>query len=371
MMINRILGCLALITLATCSLGAGEAVRGVPDPAWDGLFQQTNGWIGADGNYSVPLSPNETLWLFSDTFVGEIKEGKRVNARMIHNSIALQSGTNRPVFYYGKTSDGRPDSFINPLHGATNGYFWLNHGLKTPQALYCFALQVLTVDTKSPFGFKLKDGWLIRVSNPEASPDEWRMTQTKVPFTKISGDESLIFGGAVLEEKGFAYIFGSESWKEKKRNAQTSLVMARVPVEKFGDFDQWRFHSNGEWRKDTKRLSPLFENLGSEFSISRLPSNGKYVAVYTEGISDRIVLRSAPALTGPWREAQLIYRCPDAGWSSKVFCYAAKAHPELPGAPDELLITYAANSWNFWDLFTDPRLYWPRFVRYQFPAGEN
>jgi hypothetical protein len=32
-------------------------------------------------------------------------------------------------------------------------------------------------------------------------------------------------------------------------------------------------------------------------------------------------------------------------------------------APDELLITYAANSWNFWGLFNDPRLYWPRFVR--------
>ena len=23
----------------------------------------------------------------------------------------------------------------------------------------------------------------------------------------------------------------------------------------------------------------------------------------------------------------------------------------------------AANAWNFWDLFRDARLYWPRFVR--------
>jgi hypothetical protein len=34
----------------------------------------------------------------------------------------------------------------------------------------------------------------------------------------------------------------------------------------------------------------------------------------------------------------------------------------LTRAPDELLITYAANAWDFWNLFKDARLYWPRFV---------
>jgi hypothetical protein len=27
------------------------------------------------------------------------------------------------------------------------------------------------------------------------------------------------------------------------------------------------------------------------------------------------------------------------------------------------LVTYAANAWDFWDLFKDSWLYWPRFVR--------
>ena len=54
--------------------------------------------------------------------------------------------------------------------------------------------------------------------------------------------------------------------------------------------------------------------------------------------------------------------------SRPVFCYAAKAHPELTATRDELLITYAANSWNFWDLFNDARLYWPRFVRVNLEA---
>jgi hypothetical protein len=44
------------------------------------------------------------------------------------------------------------------------------------------------------------------------------------------------------------------------------------------------------------------------------------------------------------------------------------SHPELATAPDELLITYAANAWGFWDLFKEARLYWPRFVRVNLSA---
>ena len=72
----------------------------------DARFQNTNGWIGADGSYSVPLSKDTTLWLFSDTFVGEIRGGKRVKARMINNSVAIQNGTNAPAFFYGQDRQG-------------------------------------------------------------------------------------------------------------------------------------------------------------------------------------------------------------------------------------------------------------------------
>ena len=310
---------------------------------------------------------NTTLWLFSDTLVGEVKEGKRINSHMIHNSVALQDGTNRPTFFYGRTREGKPDSFIRPEHGAAGGYFWLNHGLNTKQGLYFFAIQVVTVNSKTPFGFKLVDGWLIRVANPTAPPAGWRLTQSRVPFTKISAKGSLIFGGSVMAEGGFLYVFGGDSRPEaKKVGAPNGLVVARVPADNFGDFDQWRFLGAGQWQKDFHKVTPLFANVGSEFSVTRVPSGGKYAAVYSEGIGGRIMLREAPALTGPWSDPQLIYRCPEMDWSSKVFCYAAKAHPEFAAGPDELLISYAANSWNFWDLFTDTRLYWPRFVRVEF-----
>jgi hypothetical protein len=117
------------------------------------------------------------------------------------------------------------------------------------------------------------------------------------------------------------------------------------------------------WQGDSEKVTPVFPNLGSEFSVSWLPARKAYVAVYSEGIGGKILLRFAPAPAGPWGDPIEVFRCPEMDWPSKAFCYAAKAHPELPSAPDELLITYAANSWDFWNLFKDPRLYWPRFVR--------
>jgi hypothetical protein len=296
--------------------------------------------------------------------VGKAKDGKRLDARMINNSIALQRGTNRPEFFYGSTADGKPASFIKPQHGSRRDYFWLAHGAKTARGLYFFLQRVVTVRSDTPFGFKLVDGWLAHVANPEAPPPQWRITQTKVPFTKISAKAALIFGGAVLREGEYVYIFGGDSRPEAKRAGMPNgLVLARAPAEALGDFAQWRFFERGVWQKDYKKVTPVFPNLGSEFSVSWLPARQAYATVYSEGIGGKILLRLAPALTGPWGEPVQVYRCPEMNWSPKVFCYAAKVHPELSSAPDELLITYAANSWNFGDLFNDARLYWPRFVR--------
>jgi hypothetical protein len=350
--------------LAPFASGAVAEPAGKAAPEWDALFQRESGWIGADGVYSIPLTGDTTLWLFSDTFVGKVKDGKRLDARMINNSIALQRGTNQPEFFYGTAADGQPASFIKPEHGSRRDYFWLCHGVRTTRGLYFFLQRVVTVKPGTPFGFKLVDGWLACVANPDDPPPQWRITQTKVPFTSISAKGGLIFGGAVLPEGEFIYVFGGDSRPEaKKAGMPNGMVVARAPAEALGDFTQWRFLANGAWQQDCKKVTPVFPNLGSEYSVSWLPARKEYAAVYSEGIGGRIVLRLTPALTGQWSDPVLVYRCPEMNWSPKVFCYAAKAHPELTSAADELLITYAANSWNFWDLFSDARLYWPRFVR--------
>jgi hypothetical protein len=57
------------VTLVPLLLGAGPPVvkSAAPAPELDALFDRADGWIGADGAYSVALSPQRTLWLFSET----------------------------------------------------------------------------------------------------------------------------------------------------------------------------------------------------------------------------------------------------------------------------------------------------------------
>ena len=54
-----------------------------------------------------------------------------------------------------------------------------------------------------------------------------------------------------------------------------------------------------------------------------------------------------------------------------IFCYAAKGHPELSLTPDELIITYVANSTDFYKMAADARLYRPRFIRVRFKGTGN
>ena len=333
-----------------------------PAPDWDALFQRQSGWIGADGAYSIPLSTNLTLWLFGDTFIGGIKGGKRINARMINNSIALQRGTNQPEFFYRTTPEGKADSFFKPQDG--RGYIWPFHGVRTGKKLYLFLHQMENVKTGGPFGFRFVANWFAVIANPDEPPLQWHITQIKLPFTQITSGGELVFGSAVMMRGGNVYIFGTDSRGGlKKSGLGRDMVLAKVDAAKIEDFNRWHFWAGDKWEKDFTKVTPLVEGMASEFSVSFQPTLKQFVLVYTEGgLSGNILLRTAPAAEGPWSEATLVYQCPEKDLPVKAFCYAAKAHPELPAAPNELLITYAANSWDFANLINEPRLYWPRFV---------
>ena len=346
---------------------AGNLLAGSaqPAPELDALFQRESGWIGADGDFSIALGHDTTLWLFSDSLVGSIASGRRTNSTMIHNSIALQHKLERPEFFYGRTPDGKADSFIKPVDD--RGYYWLFAGTRTRAALYFFLQQVETVNSRSPFGFKMTGTWLAEVANPDDAPAQWRVKQTKLPFGEFSRQGDLVFGSAVLRDGDFVYIYGVDGRKLRDRE-RNGMVVARVPPEQFADFSQWQFLADGKWEKDWKMVSPLCGPMATEYSVTWLPGVKKFAAVTSEGLGGTIKLRLGATPIGPWEKPEQIFECPELKWPSKAFCYAAKAHPELAASTNELVITYAANSWDFFQLFKDARLYWPRFIRMKVAA---
>ncbi len=352
-----------LFLCSTWSLAdAAESPLASPAPELDAQFQTTSGWIGADGAYSIPLGPNRILWLFGNSLVGRIEQGKRTSLQMINNSIALQSGTNRPSFYYGRAEDDTPDAFISPKNN--KGYYWLYHGIRTTNGLYFFMNHMVPGKAGLQSSFKIADAWLAEVSNPEASPHHWKIKQERFPFTDVTPNGSLIFGGAVMRRNGFIYIYGTDTRADSRPGAtQADTVLARVPEGEFANFKKWTFYGNGAWQSKVSKLGSVGPAFGSEFSVSWVPGRSQYVAIYTVGVTGNIRLRHAPSPEGPWSEPQHIFLAPEMKTQEHVFSYGGKAHPELTSNPNELIITYAASSLTPFELAEDPRLYWPRFVR--------
>lgn len=336
-------------------------------PEYDALFNRTEGWTGADGAYSLPLADEVTLWLFSDTWIGEIIDGRHKDATMINNSIALQTGK-EPVtasvkFFWQKTQQGKSVAFFEPED--RNGFFWISHGIIAGGKLYIFLIQIVKTGEESVFGFKQISTSLAEIENPNNGPLEWRIKQHKVPYGKYSKDGDLFFGSAIMKDGDFVYIYGvDEDWS--KGMGGRSMIVARVPVDKMIDFEQWRFFCNGQWQTELTGASGLFAGTATEYSVCYQTSIGKYVAVYTEkGMSKNIIMRLSPTPTGPWSNAYRIHECPEVEWHKTYFCYAAKAHPEI-SLENELIVTYVCNSTDFWQMAADARIYRPRFLKIKF-----
>jgi hypothetical protein len=234
--------------------------------------------------------------------------------------------------------------------------------VRTAEGLFLFVLQIEPAEGPPAFGFKLVSTWLGKIANPDDTPERWNLSQQKIPW----GNERRLFGSSVLLQGGYCYIYGTVDDVAGGLTVK-HMIVARVPADRLGDFDSWRFFSDGHWVSEAERAGRVCENVAGEFSVSYQSAQDRFVMVYSEGgLSPNIVLRFSPRPEGPWGEPKQVYRCPEAGWDPRIFCYAAKGHPELAAAADELIVTYVANATEIELLESDARLYRPRFIKIAF-----
>jgi hypothetical protein len=325
-------------------------------PELDAFFRSTNEWTGADGAYSIQLSRNKTLWLFSDTWIGEVKDGSRVKPRMINNSIAVQQHGKAPKFFWRTNDQGGAESFIKPIDG--RGFMWLFAGTRLNSGVYFFLRHVEIVKPGLVFGFRGFDTSMAHIPNPDDPPHKWRVTQTPFPFDQRMEKELMVLGTAVLKDDGYVYVYGNSSVVARK-----GVIVARVKEKEFADYARWEFFSGKKWEQDFAAATPICPEAPAEASVSYWPAVKKFVFVYAQGLWGRIVMRTADKPEGPWSEPIALYQAPEMKYSDKVFCYAGKAHPQLGMRRNELIVTYASNSYELGEVIRDARLYFPHFIR--------
>lgn len=357
-----------VLLLLTCVAAPPElpsVAKAEPDAALNAKFRPKDGWVGGDGAFSVALSDKRALWLFSDTWVGSVRDGKRKGVTMVNNTVGVQEGSGanaKLTFFVQKKANDKPTAIFAPPDG--KGWFWLFAGHHADGKLHVFLPRFEKAGTGGAFGFKGVDVWLGTVSNPGAEPTAWKIEYAKVPFADVEGKPKRMFGSAVLTLGDYAYVYGYEE-RAARSGPRRKLLVARVAKDKLADFDQWRFYANGEWKSDMKDATASADNLAAEFSVSYLPDLKRYALVYTEGgLSEHIVARFAPAPEGPWSDEVVLYTCPEMKKDKKVFTYAGKAHPHLASG-NELVVSYATNAFELAPVINNADLYWPTFVRVQ------
>ena len=170
-----------------------------------------------------------------------------------------------------------------------------------------------------------------------------------------------MLGAATIFEPPYLYAF---SVKEPGNHA---VYLARWQVDSLlagtthaiewwtGDSSAWVLES-----KMTRGPTVLFTDGETEFSVIYDAGTEQYLSIQTVGFGAAdVMMRTSPALSGPWSALQLIYEPPEKS-KPEVIIYAAKAHPELSGA--DLIISYNTNAPEEL-IINDTTLYYPRLIR--------
>lgn len=346
-----------------------------PDEKLERQFMGETGWTGADGAGSVPLSAEKTLWLFGDTFIGKVENGRRCRPQFINNSAAWQNSVGEPrLRFFWRTEGDTAAALVTPL-SRDGQFYWPCDGKLIGERLFLFMRRVkIQSGASGPFDFDVLGCDLVIVENPQAEPTAWKYRTMELPLRR-AGIEAV---SAVASDRRYLYVYGRllPQW-QGRRMKPGQLAVARVPVNElqYGRPRRWQYlcdtAEGALWRSRPDNLKVLFDDAAPEMSISAWPGIPGYVALYMSpldvpGDGRTIFVRHADRLWGPWSERTLVYSCPPP--AAGLIVYNARSHPEL-SVQGAVPVTFCRNSLRNADHDERAELYRPQAIAVKLRPG--
>jgi hypothetical protein len=332
------------VLLAT---GINPAGAAEVDSVFNAMFRKDiGGWIAADATYSIYLPDGRTLWLFGDTFIGEVEEDNSIapGVVMIRNSAVIQDGDSLRTLYGGTPAD--PDDFI-PTINPDSTWYWPEHGVVFNDTLRIFVARY-RYDPNGPAGFQFK------FDKNDIANFTWPgiefINTIPIPYYNIN---KVIYGDRILADSTFLYIYG----RKEESNHISYPHVARVKADNL--LGPWEFSAGSNWATD-----PAWSFRINSFQVSQqygvFKHMGKYV-LFTQDIwfSTQIWSFTSNSPKGPWGNKTLVYDTPKV--TEDAFTYNAYPHPQFD-ENNELLFSYNNNG-DFWEIFSNVEIYRPVFVR--------
>ena len=359
----------------------GYNFTAVPALDWTALMERTSGWFGADGIFSIPLDGREnqqdslknTLFIFSDTFIGEVVGTvPKPDKVMVNNSTAwlhgLEPKTGNIDFEFNTNLDGTPISYFIPdnENALPNEYYWLGDGFinhEMENALYLFAYHVHKTGA-NVFDFEQTNVSILKIEEGTKSGIK-RYSQFPTGLGYIHPIEGRVYFGSGIfvntkeanapNPDGYVYIYGI---MERRK----SLIAARVKPAQFENIDLWEFWDGQGWVKDQAKVASIIDGVSNELSVSPAGDGNYFLTCTILGLSDKIGVGIGTSPVGPFPKLIEVYTCPEFA-NLGLFTYNAKAHYHL-SKPGELLVSYNTITLDFWnDINKDATIYHPRFIR--------
>ena len=375
-------------------------------------FPDQGGWLGGDSAASVVLPHGDgraSLWLFGDSFVARPGAPAERSYPFAHNSIAVSHCDARGTWHLDYSFGGHPNegpesgprAFFEPDPEAawvvqarreTDGeaYYWPISAAAIGDAVYVALLRVAPGPASGPFRlpFQLLGVDLARIDDTAAPPETWRVRYaTLANRTDVLPASSLVAVGEHLY--AFAFLASGDG--------RSPRILTRLPIEALAaghsDLEDAveTLAKGGQWIPGLQpsQARILMDDDASEMSVHFDPGLHEWLAVYSDlspdaksPLTEMLWLRRAQRLTGPWSRPLPLGHVPELAsrpdpLPGELFCYAAKAHPELaPSA--ELLVTYVCNIYGERDdelpallerLRTTPSIYRPQALRLGVPPS--
>jgi hypothetical protein len=299
-------------------------------------------WTGGDGTYSVRLPDGRDAWIFSDSFLGEVREdGSRpTDSPFINNSMVLQEGEALIATLYGGTPD-QPTALFVPKDESS--WYWPQEGMVEGDRLHVF-LQEFVRTGPDPWDFEWVDTDVATLSLPDL---------TLRSVTPVAAGSAVAYGAAVVQRGAYTYVYGVED-----RPSVNHLHLARAPR---GDLTgPWEFRTASGWSPDPADTARLLAGVGNGLSVT--PIQGRFVLLTmadSDFFGNEIVVRVACLPWGPWGREAHVYTTPEN--EGGLFSYNAHAHEQFTEG-GRLLVSYDVNTFRAQDLWRDVAIYRPRFL---------
>lgn len=327
----KLLAC--ALVLAAC--GGGESAVHVTAVADLGALPLPSAaTTGRDGGYSGVLA-GKSLWTFGDTFTSA---PLAVDGSHLLSATAGWSAPADPLALVQPVgSDGNPAQLIpyTAAEIAQNGSDFANGWALWPTGL---------LDTGDPEGLvafqrvqRMPGGFTgVAIGTARIAVDA--TVATRAPGDLFASPEPLF--APQLVDGGYVYAIACAP----SGFLDQSCLLARAPVAMAETRGAYAFWDGAGYDPDIARAAEFLDR-GNAPSIAFDAHLGRYLSVVSEVISNTILLRTAPAIEGPWDDGTEI--TPSAGGelapvSASDTNYLALQHPEL-ASPDgaEIVISYS------------------------------